>query len=324
MIAGNTAGLRGAGITNTRAMSETNTKRPASEDFLEEDPEINSQKYVLLSFVSPENILTRKDNFFFQKFLADYEIKWKTKNLESYLAQQVLDINKKLDERANKLDTDGQNELATYMRESHLVVDDLIRSFAGYVAKTAKEIKTTTIAEDYADFMYRNQNKLEDEFHAANDFHTTVRGIKVRGVYPTTKEAEVRAKKLQRSDPLHNIFIGEVGKWLPWDPSPHQIAEQEYAEEQLNQLMKKYKENDDAKEEFYKANKLQRPAKTVFGGDAGSPEDDGSAANTFEGMFGAAGDLAIQRKAAAAAAENAKKPVMEVVQEVSETTTTTA
>lgn len=302
-------------------MSETNTKRPASEDFLEEDPEINSQKYVLLSFISPENILTRKDHFFFQKFLVDYEIKWKTKNLETYLAQQVLDINKKLDERANKLETDGQEEIATYVRESRLVVDDLIRSFAGYVAKTAKEIKTTTIAEDYSDFMYRNQNKLEEEFHTANDFHTTIRGIKIRGVYSTTKEAEVRSKKLQRSDPLHNIFIGEVGKWLPWDPSPHQIAEQEYAEDQLNQLMKKYKENDEAKEEFYKANKLQRPAKTVFGGDAGSPEDDGATSNTFEGMFGAAGDLAIQRKAAAAAEGNATKPVMEVIQEVSETTT---
>lgn len=307
-------------------MSESISKHPVSEDFLEEDPEITSQRFVLLSFVSPENILTRKDQFFFQKFLADYEIKWKTKNLETYLAQQVLDINKKLDERANKLDNDGQAdvpvepnalraELATYMRESHLVVDDLIRSFAGYVAKTAKEIKTTTISDDFNDFMYRNQTKLEDEFHAANDFHTTVRGIKVRGVYPTSKEAEMRAKKLQRSDPLHNIFIGEVGKWLPWDPAPHQIAEQEYAEEQLNQLMKKYKENDAAKEEFYRANKLERPSKTVFGGDAGSPEDDGSATNTFEGMFGAAGDLAIQRKAAAAS----KKPVMEVIQEVSET-----
>jgi len=302
-------------------MSETISKRPVSEDFLEEDPEITSQRFVLLSFVSPENILTRKDQFFFQKFLADYEIKWKTKNLETYLAQQVIDINKKLDERANKLDTDGQTELAAYMRESHLVVDDLIRSFAGYVAKTAKEIKTTKIGDDFNDFMYRNQTKLEDEFHSANDFHTTVRGVKVRGVYPTAKEAEVRAKKLQRSDPLHNIFIGEVGKWLPWDPAPHQIAEHEYAEEQLNQLMKKYKENDDAKEEFYKANKLQRPAKTVFGGDAGSPEDDGSATNTFEGMFGAAGDLAIQRKAAAAASN---QPVMEVVQEASETVTATA
>jgi hypothetical protein len=113
----------------------------------------------------------------------------------------------------------------------------------------------------------------------------------------------MRATKLQRSDPLHNIFIGEVGKWLPWDPSPNAIANQEYAEDQLNQLMKKYKENDEAKEKFYNENKLKKPAKQVFGGAGeGEGEENTEATNTFEGMFGAAGDLALERKKAAAAA----------------------
>ena len=30
------------------------------------------------------------------------------------------------------------------------------------------------------------------------------------------KEADFRAKKLQNKDQYHNVFVGEVGYWLPW------------------------------------------------------------------------------------------------------------
>lgn len=273
--------------------------KQVKEDFLEEDPEIASQKYVLLSFISPENVLAQKDQFFFQNFVKDYEIQWKTKNLETFLAKQVASINRTFDEKANALETAGQTELAETVRGCRVKVEDIITGFAGYVKENTKEIKATKIQDDYSDFMFRMQEKLEDEFFKINEFRTTVRGLKVRGVYSSTTEAEMRAKKLQRSDPLHNIFIGEVGKWLPWDPSPNAIANQEYAEDQLNQLMKKYKENDEAKEKFYTENKLQKPAKQVFGG---ASEETAEVTNSFEGMFGAAGDLALERKRAAATA----------------------
>jgi hypothetical protein len=274
--------------------------KPVKEDFLEEDPEISSQKYALLSFISPENVLAKKDLFFFQQFLKDYEIQWKTRRLETFLAQQVAAVNRTLDEKSTTLESAGQGELAETVRGCRVKVDDIISGFASYVKSSTKEIKATTVQDDYSDFIFRMQEKLEDEFFTKNEFRTTVRGMKVRGVYSTTTEAEQRAKKLQRSDPLHNIFIGEVGKWLPWDPSPNAIANQEYAEDQLNTLMKKYKENDEAKENFYRENKLQKPSAQVFGAEAGA--GDSEVSNSFEGMFGAAGDLAIERKKAAAAA----------------------
>jgi hypothetical protein len=281
-------------------------RKQVKEDFLDEDPEISSQKYVLLSFISPENVLTKKDHFFFSNFLKDYEIQWRTKHLETFLGQQVAAANRTLDEKSSALEAEGQMDLAATVRSCRIKVEDVIGGFAGYVKKNMKEIHTTRIKEDYDDFMFRMQEKLEDEFFKQNNFHTSMRGMKVRGVYSTTAEAEMRAKKLQRSDPLHNIFIGEVGKWLPWDPSPNAIANQEYAEDQLNQLMKKYKENDDAKEKFYQENKLKKPAKQVFGaGEEGGAEGETEVANTFEGMFGAAGDLALERKKAAAAATQA-------------------
>jgi hypothetical protein len=50
---------------------------PDVEDFLTEDPEIPSQRFVLLSFLSPEKVLARKDLFFFEEFLKNYEVEWK-------------------------------------------------------------------------------------------------------------------------------------------------------------------------------------------------------------------------------------------------------
>lgn len=108
--------------------------------------------------------------------------------------------------------------------------------------------------EKYKDFLYVNQEKLEKDFYERNDFRTTVRGLKVRGVYDTLKEAQVRSQVLQRKDPNFNVFIGQVGYWLPWDPHPHKIDKQEYQEQQLNELVHKYKENQEKKEQHFQEN----------------------------------------------------------------------
>ena len=42
-------------------------------DLLEEDKPISGQKFVCVSFVSPENILKQKNHFFFQEFLKHYD-----------------------------------------------------------------------------------------------------------------------------------------------------------------------------------------------------------------------------------------------------------
>ena len=50
-------------------MSDTNKPDTVLEDFLDEDTEIPGQRYVLLSFLSPEKVLEKKDLFFFKRFL---------------------------------------------------------------------------------------------------------------------------------------------------------------------------------------------------------------------------------------------------------------
>lgn len=71
------------------------------------------------------------------------------------------------------------------------------------------------------------------------------RAVKVRGVYGTKEEATKRAAFLQKIDPDFHIFVGEVGKWLGWDPDPNSIEDQQYSEKKLQKLMTGYKKNRD-------------------------------------------------------------------------------
>lgn len=73
----------------------------------------------------------------------------------------------------------------------------------------------------------------------------TIRGLKIRGSFDTHEEASNYAKFLRDSDPDFDVLVGEVGKWLPWDPEPNSIKDQVYYEEELNKLMAGYKENQD-------------------------------------------------------------------------------
>ncbi len=289
--------------------------QPTREDFLDEDPEIASQKYVLLSFISPEKVLQTKDKFFFEKFIKDYEIQYKLKSLEQFLGNTVLQFNRKLDEAADNLLKGGADAtLIDSIRAERIQVDGVMEQFQEFVKKNKKEISRVSIDEDYKDFLFRHEAKLEEEFFEKNGSQTTMRGLKVRGVYATTKEAEVRAKKLVRSDPIHNILVGEVGKWLPWDPSPNAIQEQEYAEEQLNQLMKSYKQNEENVDNFYKEKGVKRNKQQIQGAGISAPVTD-TGANTggeHDGLFGAT-DLALQRKVEAQLAQAVGKTAVDAV-----------
>jgi hypothetical protein len=282
---------------------------PVKEDFLEEDPEIRSQKFVLLSFLSPENVLEKKDEFFFGEFVKQYEIDYKIRNLETFLVSVVRGINDKLTKEADKMDASGVDlsgaalsaltEASAICRKSRLNIGGILETYSGYVKENDKEIRKTSIKEAYDDFLFKNQTKLEEEFFAKNEFRTSIRGLKVRGVTGTHGEAVAMSKKLQRSDTIHNIFLGEVGKWLPWDPKPHQVQEQEYAEDQLNTLMKRYKDNEDARDKFVSEQRqeLSKGAKKgpVISASDGNPIS-GESSEGWGAMFGGSDDLALQRK----------------------------
>jgi hypothetical protein len=75
----------------------------------------------------------------------------------------------------------------------------------------------------------------------------------VRGVFATQGEAELRCKLLREIDPNHDIYVGQVGMWVPFHPEAYKTGRVEYMEETLNQLMSDKKKNEDnAKQDFEK------------------------------------------------------------------------
>lgn len=290
------------------------------ESFLTDDPEIASQRWCLLSFISPETVLNRKEQFLFTTFLNQYDFHLRSKKMEEFLVKQLKSINDKLDTEAVRLEGLDLSGAAAACRNSTLSIEPFVTDFQKFVKASLKDLTVSDLKEQYDDFMYQHGPKLEDDFYAKNNFQTTMRGLKIRGSYGQKEEAESRAKKLQKMDPDHNIYVGQVGKWLPWDPSPAAIPDQEYAEEQLNTLMKKYKENEEAREQFHKEQRDRaRKTKTVMGMDGKESEynssknlsvskaDDtspatedvpslGTGSSEFDGMFSSHGDLAIKRK----------------------------
>ena len=280
------------------------------EDYLDEDEVIAGQKYALVSFLSPENVLEKKDLFFFERFLQSYEVDFKVKGLEAFLAERVNAINRDLDDKANAFDKDSKTELADLCRKNRIPIDSVMEEYQTFVRKQQKDINKTKIQTAWDDFLFKEQAKLEEEFHAKNNFRTSIRGFKVRAVARDEKEAEQRAKKLQKNDKYHNIYCSEVGKWTPWDPKPHLVAEQEYAQEELNNLMKKYKENEDSKSAFFEEQKKSghKPAEKKLFGPATETKPENSAVSisrvqenevvndATNVIFNAPGDLVLERK----------------------------
>jgi len=67
---------------------------------------------------------------------------------------------------------------------------------------------------------------------------------------------------------------------VPWDPEPHEVGDSEYADDQLNTLMKKYKENEGKRDEFFAEQKAGRIMGAGGAGGAGGQKPRGVTAGS--------------------------------------------
>jgi hypothetical protein len=135
----------------------------------------------------------------------------------------------------------------------NLKIEDVIASFDEFKSEEDAKLKETSVDDDFKNFLDKNEDKLNEQFNREHAFQTSVRGLKIRGVFPTQEEAEMKCKKLREYDPNHDIFVGPVGMWIPWDPDAYKTGRLEFLEENLNELHKSKLANEEkAKQEFDK------------------------------------------------------------------------
>jgi len=91
----------------------------------------------------------------------------------------------------------------------------------------------------------------------------TVCGVKVRGCYATYEEAKIRADFLQKCDVNHNIYVGEVGKWCPFEDNPEKAKDSEYMNKDLNKLMKTYNTQQAEAKQYHELRKQEMVKKAV-------------------------------------------------------------
>jgi len=189
-------------------VESTNVTSVREVDYLDEDKPIRGQNFVLLSFLSPEDVLVNKEAYMFSQFITKFSNDMTT----------LLDgIQSKYSDSKDFIDSIKENN-------SHI-------------------FNPKDMSEQYAFYKSINNHDLESSFHRDNNFTTSIRGIKVRGVFDTLDEAKNRSEFIKRIDNKFNIYIAQVGCWCPWSPNPDSLENQEYAETQLNTLMKEYKKN---------------------------------------------------------------------------------
>ena len=203
------------------------TSNPKYVDMLDEDKPLAGQKFTCVSFVSPEQIIKSRELFNFQQFLKQWDM---NKSLEKF------------------------NHFLSFLAYKYnLNFDNITKDLQEFCKDEKENLFLTTLEDDFKNYIDTNEDKLEQQFGKEHSFQTSVRGLKVRGSYPTQEEAEMRCKLLREVDPNHDVYVGPVGLWMPFHPESYKTGRVEYLEDELNQLMQEKNKNESsAKVEFDK------------------------------------------------------------------------
>jgi hypothetical protein len=211
-----------SGVESKMLNGKTN---PKYVDLLEEDKPIAGQKFTCVSFCSPEKILKEKQIFMFEEFLKNWDF---SKSMEKFV--QFLNF-------------------ISY--KYNISFDDITNDFKDFVKEEKDTLSKTSMDDDFKTYIDKNEDELQKKFDIEHKFQTNTRGLKIRGSYPSQEEAELRCKLLREVDPDHDVYVGPVGMWMPWDPEAYKTGRVEYMEDELNQLMsEKIKNESNAKTAF--------------------------------------------------------------------------
>lgn len=187
-------------------------------DLLDEDRPIAEQKFACLSFVSPEYLIKKKDEYFFQQFVSQYDT---SKSMEKFV------------------------EFLNYISYKYAISsEEIMQEYSSFIDNFKDKLKND-VSDDYKNYVDKHEEQLELQFSREHSFQTSTRGLKVRGVFPTQEEAELRCKMLREADPNHDVYVGPVGIWVPFHPEAYKTGNVQYLEKELNELMHEKKKNED-------------------------------------------------------------------------------
>ena len=103
-------------------------------------------------------------------------------------------------------------------------------------------------------------------------------GIKIRGAFQSREEAERHAKRLQKDDATFDIYVVDMYKWLLIPPDKDRIEDVHYANEKLEEIFSKYRENQRMAAALFEKRKKDMTVKPLEGSETPyiDPSDENS------------------------------------------------
>ena len=114
-------------------------------------------------------------------------------------------------------------------------------------------LKSEVINESGKKIDYLKEDDITDQKYYCISFLTPdqlekennlkIRGFKVRGMYNNEEDAKDRCKSLYNVESTVNTYVGNIGHWVAWEDNSDNAEDFEYANDELNNLMKAHKDN---------------------------------------------------------------------------------
>lgn len=145
-----------------------------------------------------------------------------------------------------------------FIRECLRVDPDLGKKRVNF-AKISEE----KLLQMYTEFRFDNYDELHERLKEKHKEDVFDRALKVRGCYKTINKAKKRVQELKNGDNVHNMFVAEVGKWLPFAPDPSVCDDYETSNKQLNKMLYQQRVNANETRQFYQKEREQRLSEAV-------------------------------------------------------------
>jgi len=184
-------------------------------DYLDEDPMIPSQKFCVISVLTPKN--------------------FKQSPEKDYKPEEIFPV----------------NELPA-LTESDSITLELYNNLISNQNKLLRE--NASLKTQLSKYKQNEENENKK---------ITMYTFKVRGSYESQDDAQKRIQYLNSIDSNVNIYLAEVGKWCPFDDDPEKAKDAVYKDEELNKLMKGYKDNQEKGKQFFEQRKAEMVSKAL-------------------------------------------------------------
>lgn len=192
--------------------------------------EYEQRKYEMIMKNMGDNIKIKEDE------LTEYLSKNDDKMIQK-TQEQIKNLEEKVNEYNEKLEAINLKLKNTVIDSKYESIDCVDNFNQNIPIKYEGSIKRT-------DEKIQGQNWYCVSF--LTDKNKSLVGIKISGCFDTEEQADSHSSSLRDINDSFNVHVGELYKWQPFNPDPDSVeaGESEYANQQLNETMKKKKENE--------------------------------------------------------------------------------